>query len=262
LNRSVCVIFIGKFTGRVIAENQQDFPMPFIHVVFNEKRIATYELDNETLTVGRTPNNDIVIDNPGVSSTHARIFKEGDDYFIEDLDSKNGTYVKGRKASQHRFDFGDVITIFKHQLQFVPIVGSDAPMAEKGAVPGMINQGATLEVDMSQHAEQPAEDGVAQHFELMLLSDDARDRIVKLSQQNYCIRKNDECLIKTSGLMAPPVSARLMRQQGGYMIAPERKDEVKLNGESLESPCRLQHGDNINIRKLKLVYRVIKAEND
>lgn len=236
--------------------------MPFIHVVFNSKRIATYELDDETITIGRTPNNDIAIDNPGVSSTHARIFKQGKDYFIEDQGSKNGTYVKGKQVERHRLDYGDVVTIFKHQLQYVPIVGSDAPLAEKGANDGMINQSTTLEVDMSQHADLIAEGGARQQYELMLLSDDGRRRIVQLKQQKYCIGKTDECLIKTSGLMVPPVSALLMRQQGSYMIAPDRKGEVKINGESIESPWRLQHGDNIQVRKLKMVFRVIKTEND
>lgn len=43
--------------------------------------------------LGRYPSNDIVIPDPYVSRRHARIFVKDNDWFIEDLDSTNGTIV-------------------------------------------------------------------------------------------------------------------------------------------------------------------------
>jgi|RhiMetdeSRZDD1v2_1073273.scaffolds.fasta_scaffold611058_2 DNA-binding winged helix-turn-helix (wHTH) protein len=49
--------------------------------------------------VGRQPGVDVLIDVPGISRVHARITIENSDAFIEDLDSKNGTYVEGRPVT-------------------------------------------------------------------------------------------------------------------------------------------------------------------
>ena len=236
--------------------------MPFIHVSFNDKRIATYELGDGEISIGRTPNNSIVIDNPGVSSAQAKIIKEGDDYYIEDLGSKNGTYLKGERVSRHQLDFGDVITIFKHQLHYVPIVGDDAPVAEMSTNGGLNSQATTLEIDMSQHADLIQDDGTEQHVELVVFSEDGRSRTYRLKQQSYSIGKGDECLIRTSGLMAPSVSARLMRQASGYLLVPERSNEVRVNGVAIEDPCRLKKGDDIEIRKLRILYKVEKVDED
>lgn len=54
----------------------------------------------KTITIGRLPENDIVIDNGSVSRKHARITETETGVFeIEDLKSKNGTYVNGMKVS-------------------------------------------------------------------------------------------------------------------------------------------------------------------
>lgn len=53
----------------------------------------------KTITIGRLPENDIVFDHKSVSRNHARITETDDGtYLIEDLNSKNGTYVNGRKV--------------------------------------------------------------------------------------------------------------------------------------------------------------------
>jgi len=230
--------------------------MPFIHVTFNLKRIATYELDDEELTIGRTPNNNIVIDNPGVSSTHARIFKEGDNYIIEDLGSKNGTFLKENRIERHQLDYGDVISVFKHQLQFVPFVGNDAPMADTAAQGGVINQSATLVMDRSQLKSAAARE---QTYELIVTGDSGRVRNIALDKHSYCIGKSDDCFIHTSGFLAPAISAKLMRQASGYLLVPEKANEVKVNGQVIADTCKLDDGDNIDIRKIRILYQVKKS---
>jgi hypothetical protein len=51
------------------------------------------------ITVGRASNSDIVLDEPFVSSTHARLFPRGQFYVVEDLGSTNGTFVNEREVS-------------------------------------------------------------------------------------------------------------------------------------------------------------------
>jgi diguanylate cyclase (GGDEF)-like protein len=54
-----------------------------------------FESDKETIYVGRGAESDLSIDDPSVSKVHAKIVKEGGVYYIEDMKSRNGTWVRG-----------------------------------------------------------------------------------------------------------------------------------------------------------------------
>jgi hypothetical protein len=51
-------------------------------------------------TIGRWQDNDLVVDDRWVSRHHARVRREGDQYFVEDLGSKNGTLVNSRRITE------------------------------------------------------------------------------------------------------------------------------------------------------------------
>src|SRR3990170_5185657 len=78
-----------------------------------------FELNQERLTVGRKPDNDIQIDNLAVSGKHALIITILDDSFLEDLGSTNGTYVNGKLVKKHALKNGDVRSIGKHELKYI-----------------------------------------------------------------------------------------------------------------------------------------------
>lgn len=78
-----------------------------------------YELNQERLTIGRKPDNDIPIDNLAVSGKHALIITILDDSFLEDLGSTNGSYVNGKLVKKHALKDGDVLAIGKHELKYI-----------------------------------------------------------------------------------------------------------------------------------------------
>ena len=84
-----------------------------------------FELDQERLTIGRKPENDIQIDNLAVSGKHSMIITILDDSFLEDLGSTNGTYVNGKLIKKHALKDGDVIAIGKHELKYANENASD-----------------------------------------------------------------------------------------------------------------------------------------
>jgi DNA-binding response OmpR family regulator len=59
-----------------------------------------WSLARPETTIGRWEDNDVVVDDRWVSRTHARVRREGERYTIEDLDSKNGTFVNGRRIAE------------------------------------------------------------------------------------------------------------------------------------------------------------------
>ena len=77
----------------------------------------TYQFEKDEITIGRDRGNDIFIDNLGVSNDHARIVKSENRYYIEDLDSTNGTILNDQKIIRQFLNNEDIITISKHDLE-------------------------------------------------------------------------------------------------------------------------------------------------
>jgi len=69
--------------------------------------------------IGRSPGSDVVLDDPFVSSTHARIVRRDHARFVEDLGSTNGTFVNERAVTEAqltpetRLRIGE--TVFRYQ---------------------------------------------------------------------------------------------------------------------------------------------------
>jgi len=55
----------------------------------------SFVLNGKTARIGRGPANQVCLDELSVSRKHAKIYWVNDQYFIEDLHSKNGTWVNG-----------------------------------------------------------------------------------------------------------------------------------------------------------------------
>src|SRR6476620_10307026 len=76
-------------------------------------------LNKGELTVGRKPDNDIVIDNSAVSGHHCKIMQVGDSFFVEDLNSTNGVFINAKKTMKSGLRNNDIIGIGKHALKFI-----------------------------------------------------------------------------------------------------------------------------------------------
>jgi pSer/pThr/pTyr-binding forkhead associated (FHA) protein len=77
----------------------------------------TYELRG-SMTCGRDPSNDIVLDDDLISRHHMRLLPDADGYRVEDLHSSNGTLVNGRRIQSATLRNGDVILVSKFALEF------------------------------------------------------------------------------------------------------------------------------------------------
>lgn len=76
-------------------------------------------IDKDRLTIGRSGQNDVVIAHRAVSGRHAVIENVGNDCFLEDLGSTNGTLVNGRHVTRHFLQQNDVIGLPDTLIEFV-----------------------------------------------------------------------------------------------------------------------------------------------
>jgi pSer/pThr/pTyr-binding forkhead associated (FHA) protein len=89
-----------------------------LHLLVDSVVVKSFTLDKERTTIGRSQDNDIVIDEDAVSGEHARVdlvpneYMEGVfDIFIEDLDSTNGTFVNEERVKRQQLYSADQIRI-------------------------------------------------------------------------------------------------------------------------------------------------------
>lgn len=91
---------------------------------------------HDVLAIGRAPDNHLPIADPMVSSHHARIFAQGGEFVIEDLNSRNGTFVNDQRVTTQRLRSGDEIRIGQLTLVFqdagAPQRAPKAPPAAAG----------------------------------------------------------------------------------------------------------------------------------
>jgi hypothetical protein len=79
----------------------------------------SFPLERDRLTVGRRPDSDIFLDDVTVSRDHAILVRRGDDYFLDDCGSLNGTYVNRRRIESHHLSDGDELQIGKYKLAYL-----------------------------------------------------------------------------------------------------------------------------------------------
>jgi DNA-binding response OmpR family regulator len=104
-----------------------------------------WPLSKTVTSIGRWADNDIVIDDRWVSRHHARIRREGEQYTVEDLDSKNGTIVNGRRIG------APIALLDGDEIQVTPLVSlTFVGYASTAPLPGEM-EGPGLDFDRLAH---------------------------------------------------------------------------------------------------------------
>ena len=121
--------------------------MPKLTVLLGRKTIRVYDLDQDTITIGRDEGVDVLIDNPSVSRQHARVRREGEAWVVEDLGSSNGTFMHGERIEGPRpIQPGQEIGFGKFSVVFGKVVGEAAAAAAPARA-----HAATIDVGGTTH---------------------------------------------------------------------------------------------------------------
>src|SRR5271157_920344 len=110
--------------------------MPVLKLSFGDSVLKELYIGVDPASIGRSPQDDICIDNPAVSFHHARVFSQAGVYYLQDLGSLNGTFLNGVRITQAPLTHGDVITVGKHTVRFSrdrPGVTAQVPAPQQDA---------------------------------------------------------------------------------------------------------------------------------
>ena len=232
--------------------------MTKIILKFKDAVLKEIPVEKELITIGRKPDNDIEIDNLAVSGHHARIFKAGDWFLIEDLDSLNGTFVNGKMIQESPLKNGDEILIGKHVLKFVStdVATTSEPEAvlKKGAV------GETMIIDSKVQQEMLAQiskdrsvtSGGEAVGRLVVLEGSTDQKEYELTERVTSIGKDSSAKIRLKGFFAPKFAAFVNRSKEGYFISPASGKEIKVNEGAVSTRYKLQDGDIVQVAGIKM----------
>lgn len=109
-------------------EELDEGPPPESTVVLRSVPIVLYleregeepiRIQNERFIIGRGPTCDLIIDSPRVSREHVVLTREGVRYFIEDLNSSNGTWLGAERLTKREIESGDLISLGNEPVTFI-----------------------------------------------------------------------------------------------------------------------------------------------
>jgi pSer/pThr/pTyr-binding forkhead associated (FHA) protein len=221
------------------------------------------------VTIGRLPDNDLIIDNPAVSGHHARVFPDGDQMILEDLKSTNGTFVRGQLVTRHVLQPGDEALVGKHHIVFDAAPDESLPAAA-AVIQGL---GDTVYLDTKQHralratleatrvdankaayARQAAKAAAPRRVGVLrVVSGRADQDEYDLEAHTSIIGRSASALVHLRGWFKPAVAVAIARSGDDY-VATLLGGKTLVNGQPLTARYHLKDGDILNVSGLTLEF--------
>ena len=213
--------------------------MPKMIVSIDGVVIKEVQLTKDRTSLARRPYNDIVIDNLAVSGEHAVIQLMGNEVYLEDLNSTNGTYVNGKAVKKQLLQHNDTIEIGKYKIKFMNEVAGatfEKTMVIKAGAAGLAPT-AAAPATATATATAVAAEGGPQNAAIKVLSGAAAGREVALVK-----------VVTTIGKPGVAVAAITKRPHGFVVAHVEGTSKPTLNGAPISAePITLKNGDLLEL---------------
>jgi pSer/pThr/pTyr-binding forkhead associated (FHA) protein len=246
---------------RTATAPQEEIEMPKLSLMFEDKLVKEVPVGGRPVSIGRSPDNDLPVDNLAVSNYHARVYFEAGRLVVEDLDSLNGTFVNDLRIERATLHDGDSIHVGKHHIKVD--ASGDAPVpwdsGRKANAP-RINETMVLDTKERRNMlQQAAAMGERTQFAsgrikvptLIVLSGNTDQKEYMLTNKLTVIGKSAMATVRMKGWFKPQMAAQINQRDDGFYIGPG--DSVPtVNSMPIPGPLRLNDGDLIEICGVRL----------
>ncbi len=223
--------------------------MPEIVIKFNDKVIERVVTEKKRVTIGRTKDNDIVLENRGVSRKHAQIeFNDGSAIVI-DNESLNGTFVNNRRVSEELLRDSDVITIGKYALEFHTVSERPDPASQMDG---------TMILKTKQQQQLVENDRLEREIvsraggSVLLGLENTEVAEFKIEREVTTIGKAKFVHVRARGFMISGIQAKIVKEGENYFLVNlGRSGKTKVNGEAVDR-IQLKNSDIIQVGKSSL----------
>src|ERR1700681_4108397 len=198
---------------------REESSMAKLSLMFENRLVKEVPIGTRPVGIGRSPDNDLPVDNLAVSNHHARVFFEGGRLVVEDLDSLNGTFVNDLRVERATLHDGDSIWIGKHHIKVD--ASGDAPVpwdtGRKASAP-RINETMVLDTKARREMlQQAAATGERVQFAasrlkvptLVILSGKTDQKEYMLTNKLTVIGKSKMATVKLRGWFKTQLAAQV-----------------------------------------------------
>lgn len=148
--------------------------MPKLILTLDGAVIREYNIDKDSISIGRKHGNDIQLNDLTISGRHSLVTKTGDNVFIDDLGSTNGTLLNGARIAKSRLHHSDVIQIGNYQFTFFS-------QTEEDYEPTMFLRAEIEETKIIDSKQKPTADNTgAKLGAVRVLSGPLKDKVLEL----------------------------------------------------------------------------------
>lgn len=156
----------------------------------------------------------MVIDNPAVSGRHARVYREGTHYVLEDLQSTNGTFVNDKPIARHSLIEGDVVLVGKHTVVFTHKAGDAGELSR-------LDQGRPSQVYAAVVPKTAIPTAPGRIGTVKVIGGTSSQPEFVLAAVTTMIGKADNAQIKLTGWFKPQVAGELPDRF--HLLRPEQR---------------------------------------
>lgn len=243
--------------------------MPKLVLKFENTVLKEVPVGAREVSIGRSPDNGLVIDNPAISHYHARVFEEEGRLMLEDFGSLNGTFVNGQRVKMVMLKPGDSVAIGKHTIVVSDSRDLDGfAFGNGGAKPAAPKINETVMLDTKERREflqKVAAVGESSQVAparmkvptLVVRKGKTSQKEYTLSDKLTVVGKSALATVKLTSWFAPRAAAQISRREDNayYIGAADKVPSV--NGHRVPHPIKLVSGDIIEVAgvQLEFVYR-------
>jgi len=208
--------------------------MDRIVIISDGEEKAEFPLEGKTCSIGRDSESDIRLQDPLVSRDHARLVRVYDVFYLEDLESTNGTLLNDQAVSKHILRHGDRLRIGKFDLRFYSgREVSDRPSQENTAAAQSLGANAVSTEGQVNRRK--------------LVPKTARIRFFRGPRQGRW--ENIQQSLYTIGQPGAEVAAIARRPQGFYLLHIGGNQYPRINSKEIDTikGIQLQDGDVLEV---------------
>lgn len=232
-------------------------------IMLNNRIIKQFTInEGECLTIGRSSDANVVIDNTAISRKHSTLELNNGVYFLADLGSLNGTFINGNKvAASTPVAPTDEIFIGKFK------------MAPADAATGAVSSSSSTSFDMDKEDETvfvtskktpppgQSETGVRdrsvqnkpRHWLAVLEGEAVPSQVSLDGKTSIKLGKDSSCDLVIPGFFVAKAQCYIIKRDDNYIIIPQKSwVKTRLNDLKIASEQNLRKGDIIQIRQTKI----------
>lgn len=218
--------------------------MPELILKLGDTVVQRYVFDKDIISIGRSRDNDIVVDNLSVSRNHARLRRQNGKYILTDLHSANGTYVNNVRISKTEIVDNDVITLGKHTILFLNTVLSDEEL-----IVDALGADRTVVVERAPQGMLVITKGKMAGKEFPLVK---AETTIGKAPNNDIVVTDDWFMSKKQAVIRLLSTGFELHDLGTYR-------KTRLNGAPVQGVVRLKPGDVIEFGSTRCEFRVAES---